>query len=692
MFSTSKRGFFLALVLVICAVIITLAVSLNYLASQNKSLVTHTLHSQIAFINAKCGVEVAKKNFDEIIETLNSGTSTKFKDILISESSIPDQSILGLVDNKIQEDLDLLNDDLEGAKISVDIRLEGFKFTEIDPKIWADPYAKEGWLVVRSTGTHRKATRTLVISQKVTISSILPAHFSKFTLMVDHVDTAKINCIQNDYMFDYSCNSILPITAYNHPSPEFSLFQPGETASTRDLFKDRGWIYIGGNKVRFNICSGTGTWGEIFFFYNYNYPADYMPIKFNAEFSQLPSKLKIDSSRHLLRDDAVSKNILPPDDFEDYTFGYSFILDGFHYKSSQLATDAMYQNEILSSNEKDHYGSKTSLLHLYGDNRLEYRSFTKVLGDLNAAFPRYSVQEVIPHNVDLQDIFNNLIPNMIYMLPAKNSTNYNKDELIEDFFCRTEGGPVLPMHEIYTDYNEYSSYMSSILEFSFVDIYNLFVQHSYDHYFFPPKDKVLTLNDGKEFDLYRNGNLIYKNSCMNNNVIELLKNRATRSFTTINEFIDECYDDKTRTLNIGGCIRILNPKGIPLRFPPLGVTSKIKIKTGGLIFLENGNLNLKGIFKESKHECVTVIMEKGDRINLYSNENHINIIGRSATIYPTVQAFKIFGTVVVSNLDSSNISKGGSIHYPVYQNPEQNFYKEYIKVFVAPTEEIWYSE
>jgi hypothetical protein len=392
-----RRGFAIMFAVIIGTIMLILAVALYSFVGQQHTGIQNIVNGEIAHFLAEAGINGSIGTVREAIARSleSSASSARLREILLKPGDFDDVCIDNILGDAWNKDLKNFAAEVDKeAQIRVEVWLRDFSAAETDPAFWADPVARNGDLVIESTGSYKGAKRTIAIRRKIQVGSIVPGFAGKFTCYV--VDAAKngegaFNLIRNDYR-GMITDGPRPITFYNHALAD-SAIEPGNAAdiareeTDNEIWKKRGWIWLGGRRIRLNLCSGAGDLGEIFHFYDVSNANVFAPVKFVTPLNSLPSSF-------------ASPMVLPWDKSADsirqvgYTFGHGFVLDGFHDRSSRKESDAMFEGGILSDGEKNHYSSKSSIMHLFGDARKGHQSRTKVFGQVYLAFPRFCEFEV----------------------------------------------------------------------------------------------------------------------------------------------------------------------------------------------------------------------------------------------------------------------------------------------------------
>ncbi|HPT47945.1 MAG TPA: hypothetical protein PLM07_18855, partial [Candidatus Rifleibacterium sp.] len=601
-----------------------------------------------------------------------------------------DTCINNLLDASWNRDLEAFAREVDkDASIRVDVWLRDFESSETDPAVWDDPVARNGFLVIESTGGYKSSQRKIAIRRRVKVCSTAPGVLSKFTMYVS--DAARrspdgFNLIRNDYR-GMITDGPRPLILYNHPTPD-SPIEPGNIADVArdekqaDVWKHRGWLWLGGRGIRLNLCSGAGDLGEIFHFYDVSNPNVFSPVKFTTPADSLPVafsgplQLPWDKSNESIRQ--VS-----------YTFGHSFILDGFHDRSSRKESEAMYEGNILSTGEKNHYSSKSSILHLFGDARRGYQSRTRVFGVVSAAFIRFANLEVKPEESDAAALFAAANPPPLYLLRSVSGDDYDTSVDIEEVGRRSVGGPLLKAGMLFKSYDEYAQLMSRVVEMPYSETYNSMqdVCDAKTGRTFP-SSTVAMKADSDEVTLQRDQHIFFKGRPSADSVIQLLEGRVQFEVETINDFWDR-YLNQQGELELNAVVRIKNPRGLDMQMPAVGRPQPMMVRGGGIIILEAGNLVLRGISCSAADQALTVVVRGGGSVSFASTQpNQVNLIAPEAEL-AYGSKFDMLGTLCVGSLYADHRFQGGVVRFRTGQDPILPGYDRFYKVFVDPKDSYW---
>lgn len=693
---SARSGFAIMFALIIGTIMLILAVSLFSFSGQQHHGMQSIVNGEIAHFLAEAGINSCIGTVREAISQEFSGSSSasKLKQLLLKPGNLEDICINDLLDDSWNADLKNFAREVDPkeADIRVEVWLRKFNLSETSPGQWHDPTAKEGWLTIESTATFKNSQRVLAVQRRLKVASILPGPLSKFTLYVANASRngeAAFNLIRNDYRGTVS-DGAKPLICYNHATPETPLESNNfadilKQEKNADVYKTRGWIYLGPRKVRLNLTSGAGELGEIFHFYDVSNSFQFTPIKFLSTVGGLPEKMRTSLQIPWDLSSQAVRNV-------SYSFAHSFVLDGFHDRSNRRDSDAMYEGDILSSGEKQHYTSKSSILHLFGDARKGFQSRTRIFGPVVAAFPRFASLEVFPDEADVKDLFASVSPPPLYLIPSKSEANYHNSIEISDVLKRKFGGPLLKSGMICRDHGEYSSIMSRISELPYAFSYNSMqdVYNAAANRIFPSETMILRQDNGNEISLENSaGHLFFRGRVNPQAVCQLLQARAQLELNEIADFWER-FVNKQGELELNQIVRIKNRRKLDFIFPPSGKAIPLKIKSGGMIILDQGNLILRGATCESAGEALTIVAENADSVTFSSVQpNHLNVVAPGAELSYSSR-IDLLGTLCVSSILADHRFQGGALRFREAQDPVSENYQRYYKPFLAEQDSYWH--
>jgi hypothetical protein len=689
-----NRGFTIMIALIIGTVLLVLSVVLYTFVSRQYTGMHIIVNGEIAHFLAETGINTTIGTIRERIgNNLNSGTKAfeKLKDIFLNSKSLDNICINDILGDSWNSELKKFSSEVDKtASIEVNVYLKDFKPIETNPGVWCDSKAVNGWLVIESVGEYKGSERKIKIKRAMNVFNMVPGVMSKFTLYLNN-STKKnendYNLIRNDYK-GMITDGPQPLILYNHATPEYP-FEPGNIADIlkeekeSDVWKQRGWIWLKGNKTRLNLCSGAGDLGEIFHFYDVSNPNVFTPVRFATPVQSLP--------------DSFFKPITLPWDKSNesvkntpYRFWHSFVLDSFHDRSKRMQSDAMYEGDVLSAKERNYYGAKSSVLHLFGDARQGYQSRTRVIGPVYSAFVRFANLEVKPEEAEVKEIFENQDPKPIYLLRSIPEESYNNSLDIKDFMWRRVGGPLLKIGMLFKRYEEYANLMSCIVEMPYVESYNT-MQDVYDkkvNRTFPTIKKVLNMDNEGESLISRDNNVFYKGKPAIEDSIKIIRQRVQDVVTGPADFWKK-YLNENGELELNNVVVIKNTAREEFTIPPVGSPQPLVVKGGGIILLEKGNISLRGISLADTSEILTVATEDDCRIRFESTmTNMVDIIAPNAEV-DYGSKFGLFGSLCAKTIYADHRFQGGVIRYRAAQDPTKSSYDKFYKILIAKKDSYW---
>ena len=686
------RGFAIMIALIIGTVLLILAVSLYSFVGHQHSGMQTIVNGEVAHFLAEAGINSSIGSVRAAIaRNLEGGAGKKLSELLLKPGEFSDICINDLLDPVWNRDLEAFAREVDkDASIRVDVWLRDFAPTETEASTWADPVARQGFLVIEAVGSYKNSQRRIAVKRQVKVASIAPGPLGKFSLYVG--DAARrnedaFNLIRNDYR-GMITDGPRPLIVYNHATTDAPL-EPGNIADILkeekmpDCWQRRGWVWLGGRRVRLNLCSGAGDLGEIFHFYDVSNPNVFSPIKFATPQSSLPPafsgplSLPWDKSNESIRQ--VS-----------YSFGHSFVLDGFHDRSSRRETEAMYEGNILSSGEKNHYSSKSSILHLFGDARKGFQSRTRIFGQVNAAFIRFANLEVKPEESDAAALFAAANPPPLYLLKSVSEDAYSSSVDIFEVGRRSVGGPLLKAGMLFKSYNEYAQLMSRVVEMPYMESYNS-MQDVYEARVgrtFPSSAGVFAGENDNQVTLQRNGHVFFRGQPSADSVAQLLAGRVQVEVGSISEFWERFLNEQGE-LELNAIVRVRNPRGLDMQIPAAGRPQPMIVRGGGMIILDSGNLVLRGVTCANADQMLTIVLGGSGSVSFASTQpNHANLIAPGAEL-AYGSKFDLFGTLCVGSIYADHRFQGGIARFRPGQDPTAAGYDRYYRVFVDPKDSYW---
>jgi hypothetical protein len=696
MLEKNNRGYAIAATLVIGSILMLLALAMFSFISNQHTGIHAIVNGEIAHFLAEAGISRCVVEVrSSIAKALTaSPTNQKLKDLLMTSGQIKDTNITKLLEGNWNKELETFAKEVDKtAAIEVEVWLRSMQPTETNPSLWADPIAKIGYVTIESTGRYKSGRRTIAIKRQISVTNILPGPMAKFTLFLANAGynaEKKYNIIKNDYK-GMITDGPKPLIFYNHATPDtpsaaatgYNFSDSIREEANEALWENRGWIWLGGGKVRLNLSSGAGDLGEIFHFYDVTKPNDFSPIRFVTKENALPEAFTARNKMPWDKTSTIIRSVL-------YNFNHSFVLEGFHDKSSRMAEKAMYEGGILSKAEEAKYGSHSSILHLFGDARRGYQSRTKVFGNVNAAFIRFASLEVTPQEPDVEDIFKAFAPPPLYLLKSITESNYHNSVDIKEMGNREVGGPLLKTGMLFKSYAEYSQLMSKIVEQPYVNSYNSMqeVYSKANNRYFPPANTILEAEADSPIQLKSDKHLFFNGVPSINNAVTLLASRTHIQVDTIAQFWDQFINENGQ-LDLNAVVTIKNPENLDLFLPPSHLPQPLKVAGGGVIILEQGNLALRGVLLTSPNEALTIALKAGTSVYFANTlPNHLNIIAPEAEL-AYGQKLTLFGNLCVKSIYVDKRFQGGNLFYRPETDPISPSFNSFYKVYVNSKDTYW---
>jgi hypothetical protein len=691
-----KSGFAIMFALIIGTVMLILAVSLFSFVGHQHTGIQNIVNGEVAHFLAEAGINSCIGTVREAIsrDLDQSAQNSAIRELLFKPGTPADVCINNLLGDSWNAELEKFAREVDekDAEIRVEVWLRNMKLSETNTGSWSDPISKEGWLAIESVAHYKNSQRTLAVRRNIRVSSILPGPMSKFTLFAGNASRngeAVFNLIRNDYRGTVT-DGPKPLICYNHATSETPLSSANfgdilEEEKDPQIWKKRGWIYLGPKKVRLNLCSGAGKLGEIFHFYDVSNTFQFNPVKFATGQEFLPQKLRSAIQIPWDLSSSAVRNV-------SYSFGHSFILDGFHDRSNRKESEAMYEGNVLSAGEKAQYSSKSSILHLYGDARKGFQSRTKVFGPVVAAFPRFASLEITPEEPDVKAMFDNLKPPPLYLIHSKSENSYDNSIEIKDVLNRKFGGPLLKSGMICENYADYRSIMSRITELPYVSSYNSMqeVYSSVINRTFPPVKEILKPDNLSEVTVESSeGHLFFKGSLTSDKVCGTLAARVHNNIDEISEFWEK-FVNEDGELELNQIVRIRNKKKLDFMVPPPEYSIPMQIKGGGMVILENGNLMIRGIKCSNEKEALTIVAPSARTVSFpTATENHLNLVAPEAEL-SYGSRINLLGTLCIGSIFADHRFQGGAIRFRTDQDPANPGYQKFYKVYLDEVDSYWH--
>lgn len=689
--SNSQGGILLALVLTLGILLFFLAIGFFRFSGQQNALAHTQRYGEMARFLAESGIEIARETLRQKLRN-HDENSQRLRQWLLSPQLAIDAAIDPYLAPTLQEALDDCAKKLDPTAIlHVRLWLSAVEQTEIDPAKWADPAAKNVWFHIEATGQCRGSQSVLTTRNRLSVANCLPPVYSKFTLHVANSSPKSagyFNVVRNDDL-----GKILPgphpLFCFNHTTPGNPINEPESFAEEADpnVFQKRGWIFLGGGANRLNLTAGRDNAGELFFFRNVHSPNATTSGVYTLDPSEFPPSFPRTLSAYWdrLGDDAMKRT--------SYQLGHHYTLEGFYDKSENKPTEAMYASGIFSEKDRETSGSRSSLLHLFGDARPDFRSRTRVFGNVSAAVPKVSNLEVVPLDPEIEKSFQAEDPPPQYHIPSMSEDDFDPSAKIIDILNRHFGGPTLTVEDLAPSFSDFKPLRSEILEVPYTQIYNCIQEvlrtPSPLRYPPPPSQESLQDSDGIAISLRTDDRVMYEGGASPAAFLEIVEGRVQHEVLSIGDFQRKYFDKDTNTLRLESVVRILNPDKANLILPFPGTTGPLRVSGRGMVILEQGNLILRGVSISAPSEALTVVLAKGEDVFIGSmHPNYVNVAAPFARLHAT-DPFILYGTLAVKEIPVTTFP-GGAIHYRESQNPTGLKYSDYYIIDISEREYPWH--
>ncbi|MBF0543541.1 MAG: hypothetical protein HQM08_03865 [Candidatus Riflebacteria bacterium] len=698
-FPTTRSGFAIMLVLAISAILLLMGLTTYFFISQENVSLQIITNSEIAHFLAESGIAYSVRSIRESLASAGgeNGSAGEIRKLLEKPENLPDTSLMPYLKDTWNADLGKFATEMDPtASIKVEVWFRKFRPTETNKAAWVDPGAKFGYLSVESIGEYRGSRRKIQVYRPVKVGNCLPPVYCRFTLHVKDAgrgEPDRFNLLLNDY--DGINVDPRPVIVYNHDLPDSRLeakplAQILSEEKDEKIFEKRGSIFLGKTPINLHLTSGPGKYGEIFHIYEVSNSNKFKAVRFKKTKEQLPSIFGSPFSWYWDRPDLQPGQ---PVRTVSYLFDYSFILAGFHDKSGTSQTDAMFLGNILSL-EKPKYGSKSSILHLFGEAEQGKQSRTMVYGNVNLIFPRYSYSDITPQESDVLKMFSEVKdPPPTFLLPALTQSEFETgSRILEDLKKRRFGAPLLPFNRFFQNYDQYKLCMSSVVEVpyntSYNSIQNILTPEAVLTY--PPTRELIKPELSENIKIDRNGQVIYEGSINPGAFLDVVRARVQQEFSDVDSFWKNCFDKNSNSLKLNRIVRIVNPRKDTFVIPPGTSNSSLQLLDGGMIILENGNVLIKGVETKKTGQILTLIAPEATNVSINSDRPCEMFLVAPKADLSAPGKLDFSGSLAVNFLDIRGNCSGGEIKYRESANPVFNGYFNYYKSWIESTDENWF--
>ena len=489
-----------------------------------------------------------------------------------------------------------------------------------------------------------------------------------------------------------------------------------------DVWKDRGWIYVGGGKLLLNRACGDRLYGQRF----YSYPRFGPPITLMASgyaggdgWEERPYKNEI--------------------------LGFRVALWGFSEALIDSTKNQMWSNILKSEyadypvNMKEYENHwKSSCLHLFSDIKAGNKSenivptITRVVGPvydrfielgyllpknssnvLFAAVVNYNKKEDYEQSVrkddsdsEVEGIADFTFENFLFF-PNGFKDGYDEGKILQDYF------DTFISYKNTSNAISYREVMSKIKEDQTIDVtYDVISQYSSNSEIsLPPQSAVPRISDTtfwpNNFD--SSDSEILKSDSIKKMDITSIGNTED---TTFGLSLRKCYKIRGSSENVQSQLNTLFNKNIHLNevnqwslnnlvvevdsdneSDSVNIGSSLNIKSPGAIFRKEGALEV-GYFNqtEDSEEAPLVLLTGKGPININNASNreiraYLIALGEDGTIKANADnsPLQIRGGIAVNNFVPNNLpKKGGYLAYNLSLDPTQKSFRQYMGIVLGP--------
>lgn len=582
----------------------------------------------------------------------------------------------------------------EFPKTNADVSLEvstikQLKTKEDLNKTGFDPFEKTLTLNITALVAGQQSECTLREQRELKLVNLMPDILGKFTLYVkESGDSDSLNRFANhidgyaDSQFSLA-DSCRPVILKNGGELDFAASE----ADDPDSWRTRGFIYLGGSEVNLNLTSGNFEgYGELFHFYSLSQSPGipgYFDIDSPAFFAVPPDFSK-----------AWPQSLNPGPPFAPrFAYFLKHVITGF-YTTQDNGSDMSHDGRLgisFPANDKNaRVAMRSSSLNLYGTSanpsptlvlgkvNRRYADFTGIVVDVDGDGSRDAVVDYVRETDQalgtianppgqISTIGNGSVQPGLHVKLNNGLVNYSNMFATElsyaDNMCKLKTEPYLrsmdfmyfrgddeffPSQAMFGESD--SSWQSS---FSLKFHHNLLPDHSY----------------------YQNGN-------PQNFPAARLTDKTVFAVKDEQEFYRHFIKADGKTLALGVPVSVINKADETFKLP-----SNLSIARGGVIFIEDGHLELGSISRDDPDEVLTIIVNNGNiLLNLPAQSPvYANLIALNGTLLNlnNNHGIDLHGSLIVKNYDPGQFKVGGRLNYDPRNDPSGFYYKNYFRCYIA---------
>jgi hypothetical protein len=552
-----------------------------------------------------------------------------------------------------------------------------------------DPFEKELVVTITAEVTSNGFYCKLSEDRPIRLINLLPDILGKFTFYVKNLDDSQsLNCFANhidgytDSAFSQSPNCI-PVILKNGGELDFAASEINDP----DSWQKRGYIFIGGDSVDINLTGGNfEAYGELFHFYAMDqssgipgYYTMFPPSFFAAppDFTQTwPQSLNSG-----------------PDFASEFAYILKHVVAGF-YTTQDNGGGMNYDQRLAVSFPDSDSTSETrmrsSSLNLFGTR--SNPSPTLVLGNVNRCYADFCGIVV---DVDLDGQRDAVVdyvretdePVGNLPMPESSIEASSNGSLAPGTLIQLDNGLINYSNMFASDF-EYQENMCAIISEPYLRSHDYLYFRAEDNFFPETSCFGESVADYQhKFSLKFDSEVFadrdfYKDGYPQDYPVDGLNDKISYRINDFAEFLERFYDSDNNRLHLGITVSIENSQGQPVELP-----DGLSLTRGGLLLVENGDIEVGAIGLSDPDEVLTIVALQGNIIlNLSSGQPVCaNLIALNGTVKNNTpnRGLDLNGTLAVNNYNPIEFKAGGRILYNNLNDPSGKNYDYYYRCFVA---------
>jgi len=676
-----RRGISLFVVMAVMTLVLPLAITLQYLASQsmrhNRQIFDRQIAAQLTRSAIACAIAQIQENL--------SNTSSEMFRLMLSQ-----QLKSG---TRIEIDhgpLNALAAGLSDVRLAVEVFLD--KIEPLDPDRLSDKTGgfdeaeKKCLLRFKVSGHVGSVSINHTESRKLVVTNLVPGILGKFSFFVKNVDRDRFayNTFANNingWAIDSSggLNSQIPLIFKNGGELDEGFSQSSDSES----WKKRGYIYLGGGPVSLNLTAGNDeAFGENFHFFKLGVLStipgyyDTNPPKF---FTPAPDF----SVRH---NQSANQG---PEFASSFAYCLKHVISGFFYQDEE-GFDMNRENRLRSLKAGSGKSNPmfSSILHLYGTR--SNPSPTLVLGEVYRRYADYTGIVLEATGNDVRDAI------LAYL--QESNTGFSDLTPVPKIIQAAANGDLETGTKItietpdwqglFSDFSRYRTHMSQVTEEPYLRSHD-FMHFREEGDFHPSNscfasDSMARTQTSCELLFHSSLNRkkpMFSHGSLAALPVDFLQSKAVFKVTD-DRSLFERFTDEEKNLNIDSVVVVEGSEDSTVEFYP-----QQKFQKGGIIIVENGNILVRGIRRGMDPDQFLVIVAlKGNiEMDLSQGVCEAYLVALNGRVVNRTPAWPvdIQGGLAVSQFPPDTFPKGGRIAFNSSSDPTSLLYPVFYRAFVA---------